>query len=60
MRGALALTYSDVQLHHNEILAIVGVAGNGQSELAEELRAAFSSRRHTSPRDRTRDGVSRR
>ena len=56
VRGDLALTHGDVQLHHNEILAIVGVAGNGQSELADELRARFPRAGHI-PEDRTRDGV---
>ncbi|MGZ5441652.1 MAG: ABC transporter ATP-binding protein [Thermoanaerobaculia bacterium] len=56
VRGALALTHFDVQLHHNQILAIVGVAGNGQSELAEELRRTHPRAGHI-PEDRTRDGV---
>ncbi len=54
--GARALTHGNVQLHHNEILAIVGVAGNGQSELAEELRRTHPRAGHV-PEDRTRDGV---
>jgi simple sugar transport system ATP-binding protein len=38
------------------ILAIVGVAGNGQSELAARLRAAHPDGAHI-PEDRTRDGL---
>jgi simple sugar transport system ATP-binding protein len=38
------------------ITAIVGVAGNGQSELAAALRAQFPEGGHI-PEDRTRDGV---
>ncbi len=55
-RGPLALTEAGLTLHHNEILAIVGVAGNGQSELAERLRAQLPHAGHI-PEDRTRDGV---
>ena len=54
-------------LHANEILAVVGVAGNGQSELAEILRGIrtpssgtldFRTRRVAFiPEDRTRDGL---
>ncbi len=56
VRGALALNHPNVQLHHNEILAILGVSGNGQSELAEQLRAQLPHSGHI-PEDRTRDGV---
>ena len=38
------------------ITAIVGVAGNGQSELAASLRAQYPDAGHI-PEDRTRDGV---
>ena len=38
------------------ILAIVGVAGNGQTELAARLRAQFPDGAHI-PEDRTRDGL---
>jgi simple sugar transport system ATP-binding protein len=38
------------------ITAIVGVAGNGQSELAASLRAEFPDGGHI-PEDRTRDGI---
>ena len=56
LKGDLALSHGELELHHNEILAIVGVAGNGQSELANELRARFPHAGHI-PEDRTRDGV---
>jgi simple sugar transport system ATP-binding protein len=38
------------------ITAIVGVAGNGQTELAASLRAQFPDGGHI-PEDRTRDGI---
>ena len=40
-----------------EILAIVGVAGNGQAELAERLRKTAKGRVAAIPEDRTRDGI---
>jgi ABC-type uncharacterized transport system ATPase subunit len=43
-------------LRPGEILAIVGVAGNGQSQLAAKLRAQFPDAGHI-PEDRTRDGI---
>jgi ABC-type uncharacterized transport system ATPase subunit len=39
-----------------EIVAIVGVAGNGQTELAAAFRARFPDGGHI-PEDRTRDGI---
>jgi ABC-type uncharacterized transport system ATPase subunit len=39
-----------------QITAIVGVAGNGQTELAASLRAQFPDGGHI-PEDRTRDGI---
>ncbi|HEX6097306.1 MAG TPA: ATP-binding cassette domain-containing protein [Thermoanaerobaculia bacterium] len=56
VRGALALQHANLTLHHNEILALLGVAGNGQSQLAEELRRQLPHAGHI-PEDRTRDGV---
>jgi simple sugar transport system ATP-binding protein len=56
VRGALAYEHGQLMLHQNEILAIVGVAGNGQSELAERLREQLPKAGHI-PEDRTRDGV---
>ena len=55
-RGPLAYEHGDVRLHQNEILAIVGVAGNGQAELARELRDRLPRAAHI-PEDRTRDGI---
>jgi simple sugar transport system ATP-binding protein len=46
----------NLTLHEHEILAIVGVAGNGQSELARTLRAQLPTAAHI-PEDRTRDGI---
>ncbi len=46
----------DLTLRANEILAIVGVSGNGQSQLAEQLREQLPRAAHI-PEDRTRDGV---
>jgi len=46
----------DLILHEHEILAIVGVAGNGQSELARTLRDQLPHAAHI-PEDRTRDGI---
>jgi simple sugar transport system ATP-binding protein len=40
-----------------EIVAIVGVAGNGQSELAARLRETSTGRVAAIPEDRTRDGI---
>ena len=39
-----------------EIVAIIGVAGNGQTELVAKLREKFPDAAHI-PEDRTRDGV---
>ena len=40
-----------------QITAIVGVAGNGQSELAARLRETSTGRVAAIPEDRTRDGI---
>jgi simple sugar transport system ATP-binding protein len=40
-----------------EILAIIGVAGNGQAELAARARAEAHGRVAQIPEDRTRDGI---
>jgi simple sugar transport system ATP-binding protein len=46
-------------LHRNEIVAIVGVAGNGQAELADRLRSMrFGTHRAGFiPEDRVREGI---
>ena len=51
-----AFTYGDLTLHAHEMVAIVGVAGNGQAELARELRDRLAGAAHI-PEDRTRDGI---
>ena len=49
---------SPIPAHPGEILAIVGVAGNGQRELAEQfLRSHPRSRIGFIPEDRTHDGI---
>jgi ABC-type uncharacterized transport system ATPase subunit len=49
---------SPLRPHTGEILAIVGVAGNGQRELAEQfLHARPRARIGFIPEDRTRDGI---
>ena len=49
-------TIEGVTFEGGQILAIVGVAGNGQSQLAARLRARLPSAGHI-PEDRTRDGI---
>ena len=55
-RGAVVFTGDGLAVHEREIVAIVGVAGNGQSELAARLRDTFPGAAHI-PEDRTRDGL---
>lgn len=52
----VALRSGELVVHAGEIVAIAGVAGNGQSELAAALRAAHPDAAHI-PEDRTRDGI---
>lgn len=52
----VTFTHDDLTLHHGEIVAIVGVAGNGQAELARALRQRLPHAAHI-PEDRTRDGI---
>ncbi len=54
--AAAPLIADPLMLRRGQILAVVGVAGNGQRELAERVRAAT---RHAGfiPEDRTRDGL---
>ena len=51
-----ALTTMSRHAAPGRIVAIVGVAGNGQSELAASLRAQYPDGGHI-PEDRTRDGI---
>ena len=46
-----------VAVYAGEIVAIIGVAGNGQSELATSLRDSLHGRVAHIPEDRTRDGL---
>ena len=48
--------FEGLDVHAGEIVAIVGVAGNGQTELANALRARMPDCGHI-PEDRTRDGI---
>jgi ABC-type uncharacterized transport system ATPase subunit len=52
----VALELEDLRVHRSEIVAIVGVAGNGQSELAQRLLDHVENAGHI-PEDRTRDGI---
>jgi general nucleoside transport system ATP-binding protein len=54
--GELSVEVGELSLDRAEILAIVGVAGNGQSQLAARLRAQLPGAAHI-PEDRTRDGL---
>jgi general nucleoside transport system ATP-binding protein len=51
------LRVGGVAIHRGEIVAIIGVAGNGQSELAESLRHSLHGHIAHIPEDRTRDGL---
>jgi simple sugar transport system ATP-binding protein len=61
--AALRLELKDAGLsvHAGEIVAIIGVAGNGQSELATSLRDSLPNSLHSRgahiPEDRARDGL---
>jgi simple sugar transport system ATP-binding protein len=46
-----------IAVHPGEIVAIIGVAGNGQSELAMSLRDSLQSSVAHIPEDRARDGL---
>ena len=52
-----ALRVDNLTLHTGEIVAIVGVAGNGQTELASRLRDELKQQSGHIPEDRTRDGI---
>jgi ABC-type uncharacterized transport system ATPase subunit len=55
--GSPALRMPPLEVHHGEIVAIIGVAGNGQSELASKLRDTLRGRVAHIPEDRARDGL---
>jgi simple sugar transport system ATP-binding protein len=55
-RGSVRLRLDDLELRGGEIVVVIGVAGNGQAELASRLRALAPDAAHI-PEDRTRDGL---
>jgi len=55
--GSPALELDALKVHPGEIVAIIGVAGNGQSELASKLRDTLRGRVAHIPEDRARDGL---
>jgi ABC-type uncharacterized transport system ATPase subunit len=56
--GEAVLQRDDLVVRSGEIVAIIGVAGNGQAELAESLRELpLAKRAGFIPEDRTRDGL---
>jgi len=57
IRGEAALELDALKVHPGEIVAIIGVAGNGQSELAAKLRDTLRGRVAHIPEDRARDGL---
>jgi simple sugar transport system ATP-binding protein len=57
IHGEPALKDGALEVHPGEIVAIIGVAGNGQSELAAKLRDTLHCRVAHIPEDRARDGL---
>jgi simple sugar transport system ATP-binding protein len=55
--GPPALQTSGLAIQPGEIVAIIGVAGNGQSELAAKLRDELRGHVAHIPEDRARDGL---
>ncbi len=51
------LRIAGIDVHRGEIVAIIGVAGNGQSELAASLRDSLRGHVAHIPEDRARDGL---
>ena len=51
------LRIGNLLVHRGEIVAIIGVAGNGQSELAATLRDSLRGHVAHIPEDRARDGL---
>jgi simple sugar transport system ATP-binding protein len=52
-----ALHLGELSVRGGDIVAIIGVAGNGQTELASALRTTLRHRAAHIPEDRTRDGI---
>jgi len=57
IHGDPALRDGALEIRPGEIVAIIGVAGNGQSELAAKLRDTLHGRVAHIPEDRARDGL---
>lgn len=55
--GEAVVSLPDLAARAGEIVAVIGVAGNGQRELAARVRAAARGRFGEIPEDRTRDGL---
>ena len=58
--GDVVLADGELRVRRHEVVAIVGVAGNGQTALAERLQLASARSRSRAahiPEDRTRDGL---
>jgi len=55
--GSPALKRNELEVHRGEIVSIIGVAGNGQSELAANLRDTLRGHVAHIPEDRARDGL---
>jgi len=55
--GPPALQLPPLEVHRGEIVSIIGVAGNGQSELAANLRDTLRGHVAHIPEDRARDGL---
>jgi general nucleoside transport system ATP-binding protein len=57
LKPAATLMIANPEVHSGEIVAVVGVAGNGQGELAERLRHTPGVRAGFIPEDRTRQAL---
>ena len=57
LKAASTLMIANPPLHRGEIVAVVGVAGNGQGELAERLLQTTGVRVGFIPEDRTRQAL---
>jgi len=55
--GPPALHLPDLEVRQGEIVAVIGVAGNGQSELASKLRDSLRGHVAHIPEDRARNGL---
>jgi len=55
--GSPALQLGALEIHRGELVAVIGVAGNGQSELAANLRDSLRGHVAHIPEDRARDGL---